>query len=117
MLATSDQTANGEAILVTQNDLRNIQLAESALYAGAKLLMMRAEIETVDRIVLAGAFGSYSTQTAMNLGLIPDCDLERVHAVGNAVGDGARIAMLNRQKRLEAREYSQWVRYVGHCRP
>ena len=113
VLATSDQTANGEAILVTQNDIRNIQLAKSALYAGAKLLMMRAEIETVDRIVLAGAFGSYiDPKHAMILGLIPDCDLERVHAVGNAAGDGARIALLNRQKRLEAREYSQWVRYV-----
>jgi uncharacterized 2Fe-2S/4Fe-4S cluster protein (DUF4445 family) len=113
VLATGDQTANGEAILVTQSDVRNIQLAKSALYAGAKLLMMRAEIDTVDRVVLAGAFGSYiDPKHAMILGLIPDCDLEHVHAVGNAAGDGARIALLNRQKRLEAREHSQWVRYV-----
>ena len=113
VLATGDQTANGEAILVTQSDVRNIQLAKSALYAGAKLLMMRAGIETVDRVVLAGAFGSYiDPKHAMILGLIPDCDLEQVHAVGNAAGDGARIALLNRKKRLEAREYSQWVRYV-----
>jgi len=113
VLATAEQTANGEAILVTQNDVRNIQLAKSALYAGAKLLMMRAGIEKVDRIVLAGAFGSYiDPRHAMILGLIPDCDLQQVHAVGNAAGDGARIALLNRHKRLEAQEMAHWVRYV-----
>ena len=67
----------------------------------------------MDRIVLAGAFGSYiDPKHAMILGLIPDCELEQVHAVGNAAGDGARIALLNRQKREEARERSQWVRYI-----
>ena len=113
VLATGDQTANGEAILVTQDDVRNIQLAKAALYAGAKLLMMRAGIERVDRVVLAGAFGSYiDPKHAMILGLIPDCDLERVYAVGNAAGDGARIALLNRHKRLEAQEIAHWVRYI-----
>ncbi|HEY53534.1 MAG TPA: ATP-binding protein, partial [Caldilineae bacterium] len=113
VLATADQTANGEAILVTQDDVRAIQLAKAALYAGAKLLMMRAGVEQVDRVVLAGAFGSYiDPKHAMILGLIPDCDLGRVYAVGNAAGDGARIALLNRNKRLEAQEIAHWVRYV-----
>ena len=113
VLATAAQTANGEAILVTQDDVRAIQLAKAALYAGAKLLMMRAGVERVDRVVLAGAFGSYiDPKHAMILGLIPDCDLERVYAVGNAAGDGARIALLNRSKRLEAQEIAHWVRYV-----
>jgi len=113
VLATADQTANGEAILVTQDDVRAIQLAKAALYAGAKLLMMRADVERVDRVVLAGAFGSYiDPKHAMILGLIPDCDLEQVYAVGNAAGDGARIALLNRSKRLEAQEVAHWVRYV-----
>jgi len=63
--------------------------------------------------VLAGAFGSYiDPQHAMILGLIPDCELENVVAVGNAAGDGARIALLNRHKRWEAQKVSRWVRYV-----
>lgn len=113
ILATAAQTSTHEPILVTQDDVRNIQLAKAALYAGAKLLMNRANVSQVDRIILAGAFGSYiDPKYAMLLGLIPDCDLEKVYAVGNAAGDGARIALLNRHKRLEAQEIAQWVRYI-----
>ena len=113
ILATADQNSTGEPILVTQDDIRNIQLAKAALYAGAKLLMHRASITAVDRIVLAGAFGSYiDPKYAMILGLIPDCDLGKVYAVGNAAGDGARIALLNRHKRIEAQEIARWVRYI-----
>ena len=113
VLATGDETTHGQPILITQDDVRNIQLAKAALYAGAKLLMNKAGIEKVDRIILAGAFGSYiDPKHAMILGLIPDCNLERVHAVGNAAGDGARIALLNRHKRQEAQEIAHWVRYI-----
>lgn len=113
ILAAAEQSATGKAILVTQDDVRSVQLAKAALYAGARLLMNRAKIETVDRVVLAGAFGSYiDPQHAMILGLIPDCDLKRVYAVGNAAGDGARIALLNREKRGEAQEIARWVRYI-----
>ena len=103
ILATPEQTANGQPLYVTQDDVRNIQLAKAALYAGAKVLMKRAGIETVDRIVLAGAFGSYIDPLyALVLGLIPDCDPQHIVVVGNAAGDGARIALLNRGKRREA---------------
>jgi uncharacterized 2Fe-2S/4Fe-4S cluster protein (DUF4445 family) len=113
ILATGEQTATGEPITVTQDDVRNIQLAKSALYAGAKLLMTHAKIKAVDRIILAGAFGSYiDTKYAMILGLIPDCDLKNVYAVGNAAGDGARIALLNKNKRLEAQVIARKVRYI-----
>jgi uncharacterized 2Fe-2S/4Fe-4S cluster protein (DUF4445 family) len=113
ILATGQQTVTGQPILVTQDDVRNIQLAKAALYAGAKLLMNHAGVKAVDRIVLAGAFGTYiDPQYAMILGLIPDCELTKVHAVGNAAGDGARIALLNRHKRLEAQEIARWVRYL-----
>jgi uncharacterized 2Fe-2S/4Fe-4S cluster protein (DUF4445 family) len=113
VLADGSQTTTREPILITQNDVRNIQLAKGALYAGAKLLMNRAGVETVDRILLAGAFGSYiDTKYAMILGLIPDCDLPQVYAVGNAAGDGARIALLNREKRAEAVRIARSVRYI-----
>ncbi len=92
-------------VLVTQNDVRQIQLAKAALYAGIKLLMDEMGVTTVDRIRLAGAFGSHiSVRHAMVLGLIPDCDLEQVTSAGNAAGAGARIALLDRTARLEIAE-------------
>lgn len=113
VLATAEETTTSRQILVTQDDVRNIQLGKAALYAGAKLLMKQANVQTLDRIVLAGAFGSYiDTKYAMVLGLIPDCDLEKVYAVGNAAGDGARIALLDKEKRKEAQEIAHWIRYI-----
>ena len=91
-----------QRIVVTQNDVRQIQLAKAALYAGVKLLLDRAGIDTVDRIRLAGAFGSHiDPKHAMVLGLVPDCDLGRVASAGNAAGTGARIALLNVAARRE----------------
>jgi len=112
-LATADQTATGQEIVVTQDDVRNIQLAKGALYAGCKLLMRRRGIEKVDKIVLAGAFGSYiDPLRAMILGLYPDCELDKVYAVGNAAGDGARIVLLSRARRAEAAQAARRVEYV-----
>ena len=91
-----------QRITVTQNDVRAIQLAKAALYAGIKLLMEKLEIEHVDTIRFAGAFGSFiDPKYAMVLGLIPDCDLSEVKAVGNAAGTGALMALLNRDHRRE----------------
>jgi uncharacterized 2Fe-2S/4Fe-4S cluster protein (DUF4445 family) len=94
---------NAEAqISVSQNDIRQIQLAKAALYAGVKLLLDKIGTETVQRIRLAGAFGSQiSVKHAMVLGLIPDCALDQVSSAGNAAGTGARIALLNKQSRQE----------------
>jgi uncharacterized 2Fe-2S/4Fe-4S cluster protein (DUF4445 family) len=89
-------------ITITQNDVRAIQLAKAALYAGARLLMDRAGIDRVDEIHLAGAFGSQIDPLhAMVLGLIPDCPLDRVRAAGNAAGTGALIALLSASARRE----------------
>lgn len=89
-------------ILVTQGDVRAIQLAKAALHAGAQLLMDRLGVETVDRITLAGAFGSHIDVTyAMVLGLLPDCPLDKVSSAGNAAGTGARIALVNAAARRE----------------
>ena len=89
-------------IRITQNDVRAIQLAKAALYAGARLLMDHLGVERVERITLAGAFGSHiEPKYAMILGLIPDCDLAKVSSAGNAAGTGARIALLNRRARTE----------------
>jgi uncharacterized 2Fe-2S/4Fe-4S cluster protein (DUF4445 family) len=91
-----------QRITVTQNDVRAIQLAKAALYAGIKLLMEKQGVDKVDQIKFAGAFGSFiDPKYAMVLGLIPDCDLAEVKAVGNAAGTGALMALLNRDHRRE----------------
>ncbi len=92
----------GPRITVTQGDIRAIQLAKSALYAGARLLMDEMEVDKIDRVVLAGAFGAHiSTKHAMVLGMIPDAPLEKVSSAGNAAGTGARIALCNIDARAE----------------
>ena len=90
-----DGTADGGPLItVTQTDIRAIQLAKSALYAGARLLMDEMNTDTVDRVVLAGAFGAHiSPKHAMVLGMIPDVPLDKVTSAGNAAGTGARMAL------------------------
>ena len=89
-------------IAITQNDVRAIQLAKAALYAGVRLLMDKLNVDKVDRIRLAGAFGSHiDVKYAMILGLIPDCALENVTSAGNAAGSGAHIALVDANAREE----------------
>lgn len=113
ILAWPHETSTGETIVVHSDDIRAIQLAKAALYAGAKLLMMRMDLALVDKIVLAGGFGSYiDPKHAMILGLIPDCDLGHVQAVGNAAGDGARMILLDKEQRAKAQWAARWTTYV-----
>ncbi len=89
-------------VLITQNDIRAIQLAKAALYAGAKLLMDKLSVEKVDKIRLAGAFGSHiDVKYAMILGMIPDCKIDMVTSAGNAASTGARMALLDTVSRDE----------------
>ena len=91
-----------QKIIITQNDIRAIQLAKAALYAGAKLLMDKIGISAVDKIRFAGAFGSHiDVKYAMVLGLIPNCKISEVTSAGNAASTGARIALLNSESRKE----------------
>jgi uncharacterized 2Fe-2S/4Fe-4S cluster protein (DUF4445 family) len=102
--------ASQPGMRVTQGDVRAIQLAKAALYAGIRLLMDRIGIERVDQIRLAGAFGSHiDVKYAMVLGMIPDCDLSKVSSAGNAAGTGALMALLSGAGR---REIEQVVRSV-----
>ncbi len=113
VVATAEQTSTGKEIVITQQDVRAIQFAKSALYTGAKLLMERRRVEKVDRVLLAGGFGAYiDKERAMILGLFPDCDLDKVYAVGNSAGDGAVLCLLSRERRRRARELARWIEYV-----
>ena len=100
-------------IEVTQNDVRAVQLAKAALHAGARLLMDHYGVDRVDEIRLAGAFGSHiDPKHAMVLGMIPDCDLEKVSAAGNAAGVGAMMALLSGVARTEIEEVAAQIEKV-----
>lgn len=113
VIAWARETSIGQDITVSLKDVRAVQLAKGALYCGAKILLRRFGVSKPDKVILAGAFGSYiDREQALVLGLFPDCDLEKVYSVGNAAGDGARIALLNVGKRAEADEVARRVEYV-----
>ncbi len=98
---------------VTQNDVRQVQLAKAALHAGCTLLLERYGIERVDRIRLAGAFGNHIDPVhALVLGLVPDCDPAGVTSAGNAAGTGARIALLDRSARAEIEQVVRRVEKI-----
>ena len=113
VVATATQTSTGKEIVVTQQDIRAIQLAKSALYTGAKILMERRGVDKVNRVLLAGGFGAHiDKKRAMMIGLFPDCDLDNVYSVGNSAGDGAVLCLLSRERRQRARELARWIEYV-----
>jgi uncharacterized 2Fe-2S/4Fe-4S cluster protein (DUF4445 family) len=110
VVAWAEDTSIGRDIPISLKDIRQIQLAKGALYVAARTLLKHTGLERPDKLILAGGFGSYIDKTnAMVIGLIPDLPLEDVYAVGNAAGDGARIALLNVEKRREAGQVARTV--------
>ena len=98
---------------ITQNDVRAIQLAKAALYAGVRLLMDHLRVDHVDRVRLAGAFGSHiDVKYAMVLGMVPDCALEHVTSAGNAAGTGARVALLDKRSRVEIEDVVRHIQKI-----
>ncbi|MBW1850989.1 MAG: DUF4445 domain-containing protein, partial [Deltaproteobacteria bacterium] len=103
VLAWAEETSIGKDIVITQKDIRQIQLAKGALYAGCKLMMHHMGLEKLDKVKIAGAFGTHvDREKALVMGLFPDCEVEKIISIGNAAGDGCRAALLNRKKREEA---------------
>lgn len=113
VLAWANETSIGKDIVITQKDVRQIQLAKASVYTGCKLMMRRMNIDTIDRIKIAGAFGAHiDCAQALVIGMLPDCAIDSIVSVGNAAGDGCRVALLNRDKRLEADWISRNVEYM-----
>ena len=113
VIAWEHETASGQDIFICQADVRAIQLAKGAIYAAAQLMMHQLEVKKLDKVILAGAFGSFiDKRSAATIGMFPKCDFEDVQAVGNAAGDGARIALLNIEKRKEANLVARGVEYL-----
>ncbi len=113
VLAWAEESSIDKDIVVTQKDIRQIQLAKGALYAGCKLMVNRMGLDKVDKVKIAGAFGTHVDRTkALVMGLFPDCEIEMIEGVGNAAGDGCRAALLNVKKRVEANWCSRNVEYI-----
>jgi uncharacterized 2Fe-2S/4Fe-4S cluster protein (DUF4445 family) len=113
VLAWAEESSIDKDIVITQKDVRQIQLAKGALHAGCKLMMRRMGLDKVDKVKIAGAFGTHvDRQKALIMGLFPDCEIEKIVSVGNAAGDGCRAALLNREKRVEANWVSRNVEYI-----
>ena len=104
-----------ERLLLTQKDIRQVQLAKAAIRAGIKLLQKKFGIEELDikQILLAGAFGNYiRRESALRIGLLPDVPIERIHSVGNAACSGAQMILLSRKTRTLARRLARKIEYV-----
>jgi len=113
VLAWANETIIAKDIVITQKDIRQIQLAKASIYTGCKLMMRRLNLSTVDRVKIAGAFGTHVDRgLALVMGMFPDAPLETVTCVGNAAGDGCRIVLLDRKKRLEADRICRSVTYI-----
>ncbi|HHC25550.1 MAG TPA: DUF4445 domain-containing protein [Desulfobacterales bacterium] len=113
VLAWAEESSIDKDIVITQKDIRQIQLAKGALYAGCKLMVKRMGVKKVDRVKIAGAFGTHvDREKALVMGLFPDCEISKIEGVGNAAGDGCRTALLNVRKRVEANWCSRNVEYI-----
>jgi uncharacterized 2Fe-2S/4Fe-4S cluster protein (DUF4445 family) len=107
------ETGIGRDIVLTQKDIRQIQLAKAAVQAGCKILMNHFKIDSINRIVIAGAFGLHiDKESALTIGLFPYCPPENIILVGNAAGHGAYLALVNRDKREEADRIARIVDHI-----
>jgi uncharacterized 2Fe-2S/4Fe-4S cluster protein (DUF4445 family) len=105
VLVWGKDSATGEDIVIHQKDVREVQLAKGAIMAGTRILMakMGVEPEDIDQVFLAGAFGNYiKKEAALAIGLIPPIPLGRIKSIGNAAGDGAKMALLSAAERERA---------------
>lgn len=115
VIAWGNETATGKDIVITQRDIREIQLAKAAIHAGCMILMHKMNINEseISSLFLAGAFGTYiNPESARTIGMYPEIPLSRVHAVGNAAGTGARICLLSKSMRKKAEEIHKIIKYI-----
>jgi uncharacterized 2Fe-2S/4Fe-4S cluster protein (DUF4445 family) len=117
VVAWANETRTGRDIVLTQKDIRQVQLAKAALYAGCKVLMDRLKVNSVHRMAVAGAFGMHIDKlSALTIGLFPQADPDRIIMVGNAAGHGAYLALMDKEKRKEADTIAAFVTHVELAR-
>jgi uncharacterized 2Fe-2S/4Fe-4S cluster protein (DUF4445 family) len=111
----SGSKAGRRAIVFTQQDVRQLQLAKGAMRTGIEMLLATSgrKAEEIDSVIIAGAFGSYiDVSSAITIGLFPRLPLERFRQVGNAAGMGAKLALVSRTKREAGRALASRIGYL-----
>ncbi len=112
ILVKKKNNALNTDITISQKDIREVQKAKGAMQAGARILMDKMEIESLDNVLLAGAFGNFiDKSSALKIGLFPHCDMEKIESIGNAAGYGAQMALMNVDKREEAERIPEIIKY------
>jgi len=115
VLAWSKDSANGEDIVLTQKDVRELQLAKGAIRAGVNILLQElgVSLQDIDRVMLAGAFGNYvQKESAVRIGLLPALPPDRIMTIGNAAGEGAKMALLSVPERKRAQELARCTEHI-----
>lgn len=113
VIAWEEESGIGSDITVTQKDIREIQKAKGAIQAVSRVLMDKLEVEKIDRVFLAGAFGNYiDKKSGMTMGLYPECDLKKVEPLGNAAGEGAKLALMDRGRKRESEKIPKLVKFL-----
>jgi uncharacterized 2Fe-2S/4Fe-4S cluster protein (DUF4445 family) len=114
VLVWKEDTGIDRDIVLTQNDVRQIQLAKGALHGGCRVLMKNLNVKAITRMVIAGAFGLHiDKENALTLGLIPWCEPDKIIMAGNSAGHGAYLALVNIEKREEADKIARDVKYIN----
>jgi len=115
LIAKGKETENGNPIYLTQGDIREVQLAKAAIFAGIKILLKEVNIpqDDIHKILLAGAFGNFiNKESAIRVGLIPQLPLKKIELVGNAAGRGAGIALLSEKMKKVCQDIAKEAKYI-----
>jgi hypothetical protein len=115
VLVTEEERGGNPALVMTQKDVRELQLAKAAIRSGIQLLLEAKDCpeEKIDQVIIAGAFGSYiDVSSAVTIGMLPSLPLQRFVQVGNAAGMGAKLALISSSKRTEAQDIALKAHYL-----
>jgi len=113
VLVSGNETESGTDITLTQNDIRAVQLAKGAIFAGITLLCHELNIERPKRMLVAGAFGSHlNSGDVITLGLFPNLEIDTIEFVGNAAGKGALLSLFNEKYQRQFDAVSRQARVV-----
>jgi uncharacterized 2Fe-2S/4Fe-4S cluster protein (DUF4445 family) len=113
VLAWAAQTANGQDLALTAQDLAQVQLAKGAIQAGARIMLERLGLAAPEQVLLAGAFGNYlDPADALDIGLLPPVARQRVRGIGNAAGAGALMILASQRQRQRAQDLAQRLEYL-----
>ncbi len=119
LVVRAEDTGHGKEILLTQKDIRQVQLAKGAIASGIEMLLQEMEVEAdnISKVFIAGGFGNYmDPQQACYIGLLPDSLKNKIVPIGNAAGTGACMFLLNKELKKEVQKFQEKTQYLELAR-